>query len=100
MLLTIYREFVKIQFSALADFELWEMLQTEDEELKHTLDGRVEFSGTLSKVQMPDTKALLYCETSGEETKFYIPQTLRYKAFESLNGFSYLGIRATGQLIY
>lgn len=49
----------EIQFSTLTDSELWAKLQTE-EELKAILNGKVEFSGKLDKVQMPDAKTVLY----------------------------------------
>lgn len=59
------------------------------------MDGKVEFSGKLAKVQKPDAKTLLYCETYGEENRFYVPQVLKKKLLESMHEFLRQEIRAT-----
>lgn len=88
-----------IQFLSLADFELWENLQTEDEELKAILDGNVDFSGKLFKIQMPDANTLSYFEASGEVNRLYVPQILRYNVFDWIHGLLDTGIWASRQRI-
>lgn len=78
---------------------MWAISQTEGEELKAILDGKVEFSDKLDKVLMPEIETLLYCKTSGVVNRFYVPQIIRKKVFQSMYGLSLSGIWAARQLI-
>lgn len=89
----------EIQFSSLADLELWEKNQGEDEELKLILENKLKFSGNLEKMKMPDSKHFLYGTKTVNATRFYVPHSMRRKVFDEIHGLAHPGIKATKELI-
>lgn len=56
---------------------------------KNSFGGKVEFSGKLTNLQIPDIGKSLYYETSGEVNRFYALHILRNRLFESIHVLLY-----------
>lgn len=51
------------------------------------------------KVTLPTSNKQIYCECSTSRIRPYIPEALRYEAFNAVHGLSHPGIRTTRKLI-
>lgn len=70
-----------------ADIELRELLGDKNSALK------------LKKVYFPDQNAHLYCDTTSDAVRPFVPRSLRRAVFNSLHSLSHPGMRATQQLL-
>lgn len=75
--------------------------QKNDDELKNLLhaDSHPNSKIVLEKLTMPNSKDFIWCETSTNMNRPYVPQQMRRHIFDSLHGLSHPGIRATRKLI-
>jgi len=71
--------------------------QATDEELQSLLQSKTSLK--LSKLHLDDTEQAIYCDTSGNDVRPYVPATLRRTIFNSVHRVSHPGSRATKQLI-
>jgi len=71
--------------------------QEEDQELKNLLNGSTSLK--LSKVELPESKISLVCDTSTGVVRPYIPVTHRKLVFDIIHGLSHPGCKATTKLI-
>lgn len=75
--------------------------QETDEELKTLIsDERPPGSRfTLRQVNLPGTEQNIWCETSTQVSRPYIPESLRRGIYNSVHGLSHSGIRATRRAV-
>lgn len=71
--------------------------QVNDEELHSLLQSETGLK--LSKLHLDDTDQPIYCDTSGDDIRPYVPASLRHPVFTSVHRVSHPGVRATKQLI-
>jgi cleavage and polyadenylation specificity factor subunit 1 len=53
----------------------------------------------LQKLQIPGTAVLIYCDTSAEKPRLYVPGPLRLQVFQSVHDLSHPGTKATARLV-
>lgn len=53
----------------------------------------------IKKVMLPNSSKQLYCECSTPRIRPYIPEALRYNAFNAVHGLSHPGIRSTRKMM-
>jgi len=54
---------------------------------------------TLARIPMPMCKETLWCDTSTDSPRPFVPKQFRHMVFNSLHGLSHPGIRATQRLV-
>lgn len=79
------------------DLESLSKLQATDDGLKQMLDGGTSLK--LAKVAIPGSRTELYCDTSTQTPRPYVPTELRRQVFRSLHSLSHPGINATTKLV-
>lgn len=79
------------------DYSRLAQSQNTDPELKQMLDNKT--SLRLEKIEIPECRTELYCDTSTQTPRPYITPMLRKHVFENLHGLSHPGANATIKLI-
>ena len=80
------------------DYKALEQVQEQDLELKEILKSESS-ALRLKKVHFPAFEVSLYCDTSNETIRPFVPKSLRRAFFDALHGLSHPGIRASQRLI-
>ena len=80
------------------DHNALEQAQANDPELKEILKSDAT-ALCLKKTYFPGFDVSLYCDSSNETVRPYIPMPLRRAVFDSLHGLSHPGVRATQKLV-
>lgn len=80
------------------DFEEVARVQKDDQQLKLLLTA-VERNFALKQFELPGSKVTVYCETTTDKLRPYLPQQFRRMAFDSVHNLSHPGVRTTRQLV-
>lgn len=80
------------------DHKEMEREQKCDEELKGILKSN-STKLNLKQIYFPETNVHVYCDTTNDIIRPYVPKPLRRAIFNSLHGLSHPGVRATQKLI-
>ena len=80
------------------DHAMIEAAQKDDTELDEILQNG-EKALKLKKIYFPEFNANIYCDTTNDTIRPYVPKILRRRVFSSLHGLSHPGMRAIQRLI-
>ncbi|XP_037877338.1 uncharacterized protein K02A2.6-like [Bombyx mori] len=79
------------------DLEEMAKLQTTDPELAEHLSGGT--SLRLTKMSVPGSQAVLYCDVSTQMPRPFVPREMRQKVFQCLHSLSHPGPNASAKLV-
>ena len=87
-----------IQYPEAINFEAIAAAQSDDPELKQLLESN-ETSLQFQKLNIPNCNQYIYCDTSTNTIRPYIPQAFRKTVFNAIHGLAHPGIKSTIKLI-
>lgn len=88
-----------IQFPSSIDYDEFSQQQQTDDELQEILKDPQSSSLILRQMTVPNTNALIHCDTSQRHIRPFVPKNIRRQIFTHFHNLSHPGIRATTKLI-
>lgn len=89
----------EIQCPSPLDYTDFSHQQSTDPELQSLLQDPASSSLSLRQIAIPGTDTLLYCDTSQQQPRPFVPATLRKQIFINLHSLAHPGTRPTLKLI-
>lgn len=87
----------RIQEISAIDYKQLHLAQQNDDELTRLLSSDTNLN--LKQYQIPNSNNLIYCDTSTNKIRPFIPLQLRKTVFDTIHGLSHPGAKATRKLV-